>query len=144
LYVTSTLLNSVSVIDTEPASPTFGAVVAAVKTGTHPHWVTLSPDGTRVYVTNRENETVAMIDTASNAVPLPAVKVGRSPAQVALSPDGTRGFVANLNSRNVTVIDTDPTSPTFHAAVATVTLEGRPFSIAIAAITSRESPRRRP
>jgi len=85
-----------------------------------------------------------MIDTMSNAVPLPPVAVGRSPAQVSLSPDGTRGFVANLNSRDVTVIDTDPTSPTFHAALATVSLGGRPFGIAIAATTSRESPRRRP
>jgi YVTN family beta-propeller protein len=57
------------------------------------------------YVTNYENNSVSVIDTAANTVKT-TVNVGSGPRGVAFSPDGTRAYVANSCSNNIYVIDT--------------------------------------
>ena len=54
----------------------------------------ITPDGTRVYVTNGNDSTVSVIDTASKTV-VATVGVGFLPAGVAITPDGTRAYVTN-------------------------------------------------
>ena len=65
----------------------------------------ITPDGTRVYVTNGNDDTVSVIDTASNTV-LTTVGVGALPFGVAITPDGTRAYVTNGDDNTVSVIDT--------------------------------------
>ena len=57
------------------------------------------------YITNFSDNTVSVLDTASNAV-LATVPVGSGPYGVAVTPDGARVYVANRNSGNVSVIAT--------------------------------------
>ena len=49
----------------------------------------VSPDGTRVYVTNRGGNNVTVIDTTNNSV-VTTVPVGLEPLGVAVNPAGTR------------------------------------------------------
>ena len=80
-------------------------VVATVPVGTGPFGVAVNRAGTRVYVTNRESNTLSVIDTETNMVRA-TVPVGPGPTGVAVSPDGTRVYVANTSS-TVSVIDTE-------------------------------------
>jgi YVTN family beta-propeller protein len=57
------------------------------------------------YVSNSGDNTVSVIDTATNTV-TKTVKVGSSPSDVAESPDGSRVYVANQLDDTVSVIDT--------------------------------------
>ena len=81
--------NTVSVIDTATNN-----VTATVTVGSSPIGVAVTPDGTKVYVTNYDSNTVSVIDTATNNVTA-TVPVGTSPRGVAVSPDGTKVYVAN-------------------------------------------------
>jgi YVTN family beta-propeller protein len=58
-----------------------------------------------VYVTNSGDNTVSVIDTATNTVTA-TVKVGYYPDGIAVSPDRTRVYVTNYNSNTTSVIDT--------------------------------------
>jgi YVTN family beta-propeller protein len=78
--------------------------------------VARDPDGTRAYVTNGNDNTVSVIDTASNTV-VATVAVGACSRGVAITPNGTRAYVTNLCSDSVSVIDTSS-----NTVVATVVL----------------------
>jgi YVTN family beta-propeller protein len=56
------------------------------------------------YVTNRNSNTVSVLDTATNTVSA-TVPVGSQPIGVAVSPNGAFVYVANLVSNTVSVID---------------------------------------
>ncbi|WP_278314758.1 YncE family protein [Lolliginicoccus levis] len=66
----------------------------------------VTPDGAAVYVTNADDDTVSVIDTATNTVTGAPVPVGGAPLGVAITPDGSRAYIANKDSANVSVIDT--------------------------------------
>ena len=80
-------------------------VVASIHVGSYPLGVSVSPDGSRVYITNHLSSNVSVINTATNTV-VATVPVGISPAGVAISPDGSLVYVANAGSASVTVINT--------------------------------------
>ena len=80
-----------------------------VVTGTAP-WahgsnggIAVTPDGSRLYVSNHEVSSVSVFDTATN-VPLKEIAVGLNPIGLAMTPDGSHIYVANQNSDNVSVI----------------------------------------
>ncbi|MBX7448739.1 tandem-95 repeat protein [Mycolicibacterium sp. 3033] len=75
-----------------PAKPTVGTPITV---GYGPRGVTVSPDGTRVYVANSADDIVSIVDTASNTV-VGTINVGRNtnPADVTVAPDGKRLYVA--------------------------------------------------
>ena len=64
----------------------------------------MKPDGTRVYVTNRSEGTVLVIDTSNNTV-VATVAVGSNPYGVAVKPDGTRVYVPSEVGNSVWIID---------------------------------------
>jgi YVTN family beta-propeller protein len=92
---------TVSVIDTEK-----NQVTATIPAGVGPYGVAVSPDGSKVYVTNTllnatgPRGNVSVIDTATNMVTA-TILVGSYPTGVAVTPDGKKVYVANLNSANV-------------------------------------------
>ena len=104
-YVANVNSSTVSVIDTANNS-----VVTTITVGTYPYGVAVSPDGSRVYVTNQcassscTNGTVSVIDTASGLTT--SIGVGTNPIGVVVSPDGSRVYVTNYGSNTVSVIDT--------------------------------------
>jgi len=65
--------------------------------------IAITPDGSRMYVSNHEASSVSVFDTATN-VPLMEIGVGLNPIGLAITPDGSLAYVANQASDNVTVI----------------------------------------
>lgn len=78
--------------------------VTVINTGDpHVHGVGITPDGRFVFATNFIQNTVAVINTATNTV-VATVPVGHQPNEVAVSLDGTKAFVTNQNDTTVSVI----------------------------------------
>jgi len=96
----SSLFGSVDVINTVT-----NTVVANVQVGINPFAIAVSPDGSRVYVTNTGSNTVSVINALTNTVSA-TINVGQTPQGVAVSPDGSRVYVSNGNSSTVSVINT--------------------------------------
>jgi YVTN family beta-propeller protein len=57
-----------------------------------------------LYVANFDDNTVSVIDTATNRVVGSPIPVGSGPQSLAVTPDGTKVYVANMDSNNVSVI----------------------------------------
>lgn len=55
------------------------------------------------YVTNTGDNTVSVVDTATNTT-IDTISVGEFPVFVALTPNGRRAYVTNLNSNTVSVM----------------------------------------
>jgi YVTN family beta-propeller protein len=72
--------------------------------GSRPMKVRVSPDNSKVYVSDGRAGTVTVMDSKSYAV-LATVKVGTRPWGIALSPDGKYLFSANGPSNDVSVVD---------------------------------------
>ncbi len=79
------------------------AIIATINVGEDPRGVAMSPDGTRLYVVNKEDDTLSVIRTSTNTV-LATIDVGDSPNEVAISPDGTRAYVTNSFNDSVSVL----------------------------------------
>ena len=81
-------------------------VIATIPVGIGPRGVAVTPDGSKVYVTDSSRlGHVSVIDTATNTV-IATIPVGIGPRGVAVTPDGRKVYVANSGSNNVFVIDT--------------------------------------
>jgi YVTN family beta-propeller protein len=92
-------------------------MVATIDVGLAPFGVAVTPDGSRVYVTNLNN-TVSVIATATNSV-VATISVGNGPLGVAFTPDGSKAYVANQFDHTVSVIDTATNAVTATVAVGT-------------------------
>jgi YVTN family beta-propeller protein len=82
---------------------------------------------TRAYVTNRSDNTVSVIDTATNTV-IATIPLGTFafPHGVAVTPDGLRVYVVNSALGTVSVIDTAT-----NTVVTTISVGSNPFGLAI-------------
>jgi len=87
-------------------------MIATIPVGLAPSGVAITPDGSRVYVTNQSGGDVSVIDRSTNTV-IATVPVGFGPFGIAISNDGTRAYVALRAS--ISVIDTSTS-----AVVATI------------------------
>jgi YVTN family beta-propeller protein len=90
-----------------------------------PHGIAVSPDGSTVYVTNTEQNTVEVIDAASNRV-TDAIPVGQLPWGIVVSANGGTVYVADPDSDQVSVIDAKSNSVT-----STISLSGGPAVLAL-------------
>jgi YVTN family beta-propeller protein len=68
------------------------------------------------YISNSVDNTVSVIDTATNTVIGGPIMVGRVPTGVAVTPDGTKVYVAN-NSGSVSVIATATNTVSIRRAI---------------------------
>ena len=102
-YITNSDSNIVSVIDTETNTVTATVSGSALS---NPAGVAVTPDGTKVYVTNSGPVgTVSVIDTATNNITA-KINVGNSPWGVAVNPAGTKSYVAHQGgSKDLYVIN---------------------------------------
>jgi YVTN family beta-propeller protein len=87
-----------------------------IEVGDAPAAASASPNGTRIYVTNADGNTISVIDasptSASYNQVIATTAVGEGPAGVAVSPDNTRVYVTNGVSNTVSVINAvDPWHP---------------------------------
>ena len=81
----------------------------------------------KAYVTNQFDDTVSVIDTATNAVVGSPITVGDVPFGIAITPDGTKAYVTNLSADTVSVIDT----ATNAVVGSAINVGDVPFGIAI-------------
>ncbi|HKS09949.1 MAG TPA: hypothetical protein VJS13_10405 [Pyrinomonadaceae bacterium] len=108
-YVSCWNENSVAVVETNsPAGP-----VQRVAVGRHPTAMLLNPELTRLYVANSNDDSVSVIDTATdkeieriNVRLSEDVPSGNSPEGLALSGDDL--YVANSHSNSVAVVELSP------------------------------------
>jgi len=87
--------------------------------------VAVSPDGSNVYVANKNSNTVSVIATSSNMVTA-TIPVGGAPIGVAVTPDGGNVYVTNAGSNDVSVIATSS-----NMVVATIPVGSKPAGVSI-------------
>ena len=75
-----------------------------IKVGANPSSLALTPDGTRLFVTNADAGTVTKINTDTNGVTIAAIRVGNAPSSIAITSDGKYAYVTNTASDTVSVI----------------------------------------
>ncbi|WP_326782274.1 hypothetical protein OG481_29750 [Streptomyces longwoodensis] len=105
-------------------------VTSTVPTGTAPHGVAVSPDGSLVYVANHDGNSVSVVDAATGATTA-TVPAGAGPEAVAFHPSGTRAYVTDGNAGTVTVLDTATAT-----VASTITVGSRPLGVAFAPPTA--------
>lgn len=79
--------------------------VKEIAVGDEPACVAITPDNSKVYVTNTVSGTVSVINATSQQV-VTTIAVGVEPRGCALTPSGKKLYVANSISGDVSVIDT--------------------------------------
>ncbi|HEY8903659.1 MAG TPA: beta-propeller fold lactonase family protein [Chthoniobacterales bacterium] len=101
---------------------------ATVTVGSFPFYATVSTGGAFAYTSNRDSNTISVIDLSSFSV-VQTASTGNSPFGLVLSPDGTRLYVANhfANTISVFSVSTGQLTPT-----ATISVGESPRGIAIA------------
>ena len=116
-YIPNTGSNTVSVIDAA-----IDLVAKTIVVGSSPNSVSVSPDGTKVYVcnANASSNSISVIDTSTNTVTA-TITGFSSPDGVAFTPDGSRAYVPNGGTGAMAVIDTSTNS-------ITATINGFAFS----------------
>ena len=121
--------NTVSVIDTAT-----NTVIATIPVGNLPIGVAVTPDGSKVYVTNAISNTVSVIATATNTV-IATIPVGLFyPWGIVVTPDGSKVYVAMDGSTgscpfacsNVVVIATAT-----NTVIATIGVPSGPAGVAV-------------
>jgi YVTN family beta-propeller protein len=86
--------------------------VTRIPVGSHPNAMTLSPDASRLYVTNANSNDVSVVDVAQQRVvetidlsPYEGAPGGTTPNGLALSTDGGTLYVVNADNNDVAVVD---------------------------------------
>src|SRR6266404_4946810 len=90
----------------------------SVGAGANPIWVTISPDGSRAYISNQSGGTISVIDTASNTI-LTNFPIGSLPFHSAFSRDGRflwvsvqgEGVVKLVDPNTNTIVSSIPAGP---------------------------------
>ncbi|MFQ5881544.1 MAG: FG-GAP-like repeat-containing protein [Candidatus Methylomirabilales bacterium] len=93
------------------------------------------PGKAMVYVTNREDDTVSVIDPNTNQV-IDTVPVGHKPHGITLTPGGKEAYVANRNDNNVSVIQTG-TTPGSNTEILTIPVGQKPEGVGSAEVPNK-------
>lgn len=99
-YIALTGDNKVSKIDVSGSH----MLSATIPVGNTPHGIAVTPDGSKVYVTNSGDKTVSVIDANTNTVTA-TINVDNYPFGIVASLDGSTVYVANNGTNTISVID---------------------------------------
>ena len=104
LWVTCETEGAVILVD--PSARTRSkAVVATVPVGVKgPHWLAMTPDGSKIYAANKEHPVLSVIDTGSRRLSA-EVRVPGGVEGLCISSDGRRVFAASLARSALWLID---------------------------------------
>ena len=108
------------------ATATNTVIGSPIAVGSFSEGVAVTPDGSKVYVTNEGSGTVSVIATASNTVIGSPIAVGSDPFGVAVTPDGSKVYVANAGSNGVSVIATAT-----NTVIAPIAVGSGPFAFGV-------------
>jgi len=76
-----------------------------IQVGKTPVGIAVDPNTNRIYVSNSHNNTVSVIDGATNRVIGDPIPVGEGPRGIAVDPNTHLVYVTNPGSNTVSVID---------------------------------------
>ncbi|WP_328610915.1 hypothetical protein OG943_17890 [Amycolatopsis sp. NBC_00345] len=80
-------------------------VVGSVPVGASgPHWLTLTPDGAKVFTANKEDPFITVVDVGSMTV-TGRIETPHGTEGIAVSPDGTQVFAASQQSPHLYLVD---------------------------------------
>ena len=103
--VTNSGCNSLSTVDINPASLTFGTVLHTVSIGATPQGVAVSSHLGMAVVANNGAGTASVVNLVTGAEAVPDVTVGKSPMGVAVNEATGVALVANFDSNTVSQIN---------------------------------------
>ena len=84
-----------------------------------PQSIAITPDGTKAYVTDVNNDRIIPIDIATQQVQTPIVSPEfKKPKAIAITPDGQQALVTNLDTNSVTLINLTVTPPLVEKSIA--------------------------
>ena len=89
-----------------PVSLATGKAGRAIRVGSRPAAIAVTPDGRTAYAVNSGSATVTPIATRTRKPGRP-IRVGSGPQAIAITPDGRTAYVVNAGSDSVTPIDTN-------------------------------------
>ena len=81
-----------------------GSDITETHVGEGPEGVALSPDGSALWVANRDDGSVTVLDPYTLA-PITTMVSGRAPVRIAFTPDGARAVVVNAGDGSVAIFD---------------------------------------
>jgi DNA-binding beta-propeller fold protein YncE len=120
LYVAHLEVGGVSIVDRASGS------VRTVATEPGAIGLDVSPDGSRVWVTNAETNVVALLDPVAARVAATFDSGGKGPVRVKLTPDGKSAIVVNDTTKSLSIFDAAT-----HALTGTVELGVDPKILAL-------------
>jgi YVTN family beta-propeller protein len=129
-YVTNYFDGKLMAID-----PVTNTTLSTVTVGTYPYAIALTPDGSRVYVSNLADNKMSVVNTATNAVTDIPMGSYYGPKGIAMSPDGSKVYVPYNYSNKLAVIST--ATNTIAAAVTVGTVAGGSSGVAVSPDGSR-------
>jgi YVTN family beta-propeller protein len=104
------------------------SVIATIAVGHQPIYLAADQKTNRVYVSNQADDTVSVIDGATNKV-LSTVRVGHSPNGVAVNPNTNTIYVANLTGGSLSIINgTKLTTSTLRLGSSPAKVAVNPFT----------------
>ncbi len=98
LYIVNVYENSVSIIHTKTWAQ------SKIKVGEHPYCAVASPNNKTLYVTNTQDDTVSIIDLATQKT-LTTIEVGSTPEGISYALQGALVLVASWGENKISVID---------------------------------------
>ena len=102
------------------------SLLSSIETGGNdPVVPVITPDGSKIYVTNSGSDNVSVIATASNSISS-IITVGDNPWGTAITPDGSKVYVLNKDNNNAYVINT-----VSNTVIDTIELGTNPWGIAV-------------
>jgi DNA-binding beta-propeller fold protein YncE len=132
--VTNTGCNSISTVDINPASPTFGTVLNTIPVGAGPQGIAVSGRLGLAVVANNTAGTASVVDLTTQKLPVPDVTTGTTPIGVAINDATGAALIANFGNNTVTEINLGLLSGASPAtSLAPVTIGGiqQPIAVAI-------------
>lgn len=100
-------------------------VSGTITVGTAPRGVSVSPDGSKVYIANWVSNTMSVINTATNTVTA-TIPLGTQPFGVCVSPDGSKVYATNYYGNSVSVLNAVTNTVT-----ATITVGSAPQGLVL-------------
>ncbi len=105
-------------------------VRGTIRVGNGPRGAAVSPDGRRLYIADNADNTVSVIDTATNRV-IATTPLSAPPQYVAIAPNGRRAYVTTYNDADGTGSAVHVMNTATNTVVATIPVGINPYAAAV-------------
>jgi YVTN family beta-propeller protein len=129
LYVAELTANALRAVSAETGE----IIHEPIKVGTAPAWITIGPDGSKVYTMNYNSDDITVVDTETFTVEA-TVKSGEASKGIigSVVPDGSRLFVTEVGTGDFIAVDTKT-----NEIVKKVDLGARPVGVSFSQDSKR-------